>query len=567
MKNLPTAKLRIAHKLVSDKYYGPLYRACQSMSVLEEAGFFDDGLESGELNVCDNWLSTPVYKLVENIGRHANRRHKCQGLAVLLTTGAFSPIHKGHLAMMDSAKAAVEEKGFCVVAGYFAAGHDSYVSMKKDGEAALAAPYRNYLCELAVKDSDWLMNDPWASRYAPAELNFTDVLGRLEAYLERHISTNLKLFYVFGGDNSAFAQVFLKHGNGVCINRPRYEAVLKNIKNNLLVKKSKRTIFVEESDVDISSTAIRKGSLDLLPDTLNSAYQDVQKAYKADQIYEYVVRDDLRWATQDWNVPKEFVNEFKLGLVDIFTECFSVANKSLASPKVEIKIYDLEVQQHYVSTLLLSEKQVLNLDVCTNGGNKINVSRLFGLSGGQYSAQRLIARPGYPDINEQMQDLPIGNFLYLDDDIASGSTKRAIESLLPSRCKIYATKTLIEYSRKSDEHVRLPVYDMVDARDFLVGSKAAGLVVGLPDSTVTRAPYLWPYVSLNTRASIPLLNESDIAYKIWDLNKTLFKKYAPELTLKSADKQTQILFRYVGFKSNTPLWKICQWHMQKLHEF
>ena len=111
---------------------------------------------------------------------------------------------------------------------------------------------------------------------------------------------------------------------------------------------------------------------------------------------------------------------------------------------------------------------------------------------------------------------------------------------------------------------RLPVFDILDLRDFIVGSSNGGLVVGLPNGLVARAPYMVPYVSLVTRAKVPVLSEIDLSIKLWEMNENFFKSMKSSVRLKNTDKSFQILMNYIGFKPNTPLSDICAWHKKRL---
>jgi hypothetical protein len=110
----------------------------------------------------------------------------------------------------------------------------------------------------------------------------------------------------------------------------------------------------------------------------------------------------------------------------------------------------------------------------------------------------------------------------------------------------------------------LPVFDIVDFRDFIVGSRDGGLVVSLPDGFIARAPYMSPYVSLVTRAKIPASSEIDLSIRLWEMNEKFFEGIKPTVKLKDADKYFQRLMKYIGFKASTPLCDICAWHKKRL---
>ena len=98
------------------------------------------------------------------------------------------------------------------------------------------------MCQEMVKDSTWLMVDPWESIYSKTYLNFTDVLNRLELYLQKHVHKNIKVAYVFGADNARFMYCFKQFGLGVCIERKGYEKYFNETK---LALNNDRNIFIK----------------------------------------------------------------------------------------------------------------------------------------------------------------------------------------------------------------------------------------------------------------------------------------------------------------------------------
>jgi hypothetical protein len=81
------------------------------------------------------------------------------------------------------------------------------VGQKYNGTAAIPAEHRCAMVELACRNSDWLMCDPWAARYVEAEINFTDVVKRLETYLNQFVGAYFaQVLYVYGSDNEGFGE-------------------------------------------------------------------------------------------------------------------------------------------------------------------------------------------------------------------------------------------------------------------------------------------------------------------------------------------------------------------------
>ena len=108
----------------------------------------------------------------------------------MLNTGSYSPIHFGHLQMMELAYETLS-KDFTVLGGYFSPSHDSYVSTKYSGTAAYHADARIDLCENLIYGHPYLMIDPWEARYNDVPINFTNVIIHLKRLLSKYISAPL----------------------------------------------------------------------------------------------------------------------------------------------------------------------------------------------------------------------------------------------------------------------------------------------------------------------------------------------------------------------------------------
>src|SRR5688500_5587292 len=139
---------------------------------------------------------------------------------VLVTTGAFSPLHMGHISMMEQARLMLMDRGDIVVGGFIAPGHDSYVSTKRNGEAAMGAARRVEIARISVDGRSWMTVDPWPALYAEAEMKFTTILKRTDKYLQRHLPEHsIKVWYVYGQDNQGFKDAFIYKPGAVCVER------------------------------------------------------------------------------------------------------------------------------------------------------------------------------------------------------------------------------------------------------------------------------------------------------------------------------------------------------------
>ena len=209
-----TPRTTFAWKVLRDKYYSEIYREYKNEDLLVRAGFVPDPFTLEEIDFYNiDLLTTPFDKLKSNIDTIDNP-------IVLLSTGGFYPIHNGHIKMMEDARKVLTENGYDVVGGYLSLSHDDYISTKPyyiSDQYERVNEDREYL-----KNNDWLMIDPWESIYVRTSINFTDVIERLELYLQKYVSKKIKVAYVFGGDNVEFMYCFKKHGIAVCLNRNGY---------------------------------------------------------------------------------------------------------------------------------------------------------------------------------------------------------------------------------------------------------------------------------------------------------------------------------------------------------
>src|SRR5579871_4193151 len=90
----PEHEVRLAFKIARDNFYRPALLHYGSYRIIEEAGFFDDGLAPGAVEqISDPDLRvTPLAKISKNIvAASSDPAMMNMPWAVLLTTGAFAP--------------------------------------------------------------------------------------------------------------------------------------------------------------------------------------------------------------------------------------------------------------------------------------------------------------------------------------------------------------------------------------------------------------------------------------------------------------------------------------------
>jgi GNAT superfamily N-acetyltransferase/nicotinic acid mononucleotide adenylyltransferase len=529
--NDKTPRITFAWKVLRDKYYSEVYRKYQDEDLLIRAGFLLDSFTIDEVDYYNiDLLTTPFDKLKDNISNTKNP-------VVLLSTGGFYPIHDGHIKMMEEAKKTLTENGYDVVGGYLSLSHEEYVKNKPyytKNQYDRINDDRQYL-----KDNDWLMIDPWESIYLRTIVNFTDVINRLEMYLQKHIDKRIKVAYVFGGDNVEFMYCFEKQGLGVCLNRDGYNELFeetKKIKNN--------NMFFIDSIKEFSSLSSR--DLRKEENNVKSSYEDVGN---------YLIRNELLLPLVGLinNDNVKLVEELQVNFLNKFMKLLS----DCFDNKIPIKVINME-NQLINAYEYLKDKNTINLDSYFHGTFDLEVSRLFHISSYQNKYIDLIGRLGFETIEEQVSKIKAGDYILVDDDSVTGRTLNTIKEKLPSYVNVAGTYLLAN-------SITDKVFDVVDLRDFIIGVNNGGLVVKLPNGEICRAPYVMPYVNLVTRASIPPSKEKDFSIAIWKLNKDFYEKYNKNFKLKQADHNFRKLMKYVGFKDNDKLVDICKWHINKLY--
>lgn len=494
-----TIEQRYAWKALRDPDFRRLYMREPSINTLFRAGFFDDGLETP----IENWLTygpknacTPVHKL---------KLMDLNESFILITTGAFSPIHNGHVGMMDRARDLLVAQGKDVLGGYFCPGHDSYVSTKNGGTAAIPAGDRIHMAELALADTPWMV-DPWAARYAPCELNFTDVIRRLKTYLKAYFPYAVRFAYVVGSDNEDFSKAILGSGD-ICLVMHRTPE---------------------------SSTQVRGGAHDMLHPRVKE-YLDASPAKGV-----YQIRDD------------------KLGSDSLRNQVIELIGNAMSNHPIEILDVD---DQRRRATEILGDRQSISMDPFFTGTYNIGLSRIFPLAGSQYSSEAEIL-PRLSDGRNNtwdLQSIPKGSYVLVEDDVASGTTMNMAKAALAG-IGVEISEDLI---LSNLDTTPADVYDVVDARDFMLGQPFSGLAVKCSRGLRGRAPYMLPFVNLRSRAKIPARKEMQLSLDLWRANAA---NLDPNITLDQLSGESQVFMVSVGWGLRATLVDFCDFYIRVLEE-
>ena len=526
-----TADAQYACKALLDTDYRILYNKTQSTKALFDAGFFNDGLDKlvyqYESSKSD-FVTTPTHKLQANLEAYQKSGKVARNFAVLVTTGGMAPIHNGHVAMMEQAKRQLEEQGLFVLAGYFAPGHDSYVGQKYGGTAAIPAAHRCAMVELACQDSDWLDCDPWAARYMPGEVNFTSVVGRLGDYLGHQLNMVAPtVFYVYGSDNAGFSAAL--PNNSVCVERTA-----------------------------ISSKLAREGNHDHLDPKVRDYLLSWDQQDTGD--LPYLIRNEENEAIKQWDhiVPIEVLEKRRIQLQSTIRLGIAQVFKSLGH-KNKVHLMSISDQVTKAKEAVGGRKSI-SLDPFFSADQRIDSTRYFAVSQAQHSCMYRAQRPGFKTLREQANAIPAGDYVLVEDDTVTGGTIMSALSLLPSNVNIVDQVILSDFG----DYAGVEYYDVVDLRDFIVGSAHGGLSVVLGNGLKARVPYAAPYVSLRARAKIPAEAELEISRIIWQANVRFFQ--GTKLKICDACPSLHSLSEMIGFDPEDTMEAFCQWHVDRLLE-
>ena len=361
MKNMLT-QLEQA-KIAIDPYYSPLYEE-MGLDYILAAGFFFDNTPAA-FDVMTSML-IPCTPLL-NISKPTTTKH-----CIIITSGAMCPPHDGHIEMMAAAKLRLEKEGYEVLGGYIAPDHDNYV-FRKNAEYAVPAEERIFMTTKKIwqwEQQSWLSVDPWYGLFTPTDLNFTTLMHRTHEYLKKYLSLDTEVFYVCGGDRSAFSASFKHKGGCVVVARPGAEPPVSESNN----------VLIASLDNNMSSTELR-----------NRLYYKFNRFTPASKL-------TLR---EDGTPPIPFFDNY-------FN---SVSVSSLSNQKKALDGVDVS--------------RVISLDPLIKGDNYLQVSRDFDLYGHYKSGYYL------DDSNLELDESK--SYLIFDDDVYTGGTLRYAANYLKTK--------------------------------------------------------------------------------------------------------------------------------------
>ena len=142
--------------------------------------------------------------------------------AVLLMTGALNPIHLGHVAMMEQARALVTARGERVLGGWMSPSNDHYVQPKyrRKRSRAWPAAARLAMCQAAVAEHGWLGCAAWEASVPDRWPDFPEVVDVAHAWLTARRPGSV-IYYVCGADHHKHLSQGLGHPGKRVIVVPR----------------------------------------------------------------------------------------------------------------------------------------------------------------------------------------------------------------------------------------------------------------------------------------------------------------------------------------------------------
>lgn len=449
-------------KIKRDPFYNKLMEQYGEEFVVNAGYYPDSATEEFEIKDTIGIKCTPLNFMSAAL---KSAKKPC----ILLSTGSFAPIHSGHMAAMVNTKKKMEELGWDVVGGFFAPDHDEYISRKLKEQQIPIHERIEYIVD-AIKEYDWLSVDCWPGLFHHYAINFTDIITRLEMYVEMHYGIKIPIIFVCGGDYARFADTFLNKGYCAVVNRPGY--------NTKVSDEAMATgrVFIVNNEDDNSSTSVRKNM------TRKHKNRNVVLRLKSEA---------------------DFRNERTAAIYKAITKRFDRVVPVTAESQAE-SIKDFP-------------KNIITLDpLSSNIPKKFKLSRLYDYFGikqlGFTSRPNIFSAPLEYQLKQLSLDVKGAVYLH-DDDIHTGGTMVYAKKLLEDNGIEVAG--FISYTRSE------PNTETIDLRDFCAFEHDSGLVIK-DIHTNMRLPYVYPYVCPYIRASIP--DPLEFSIEIWEINIKHFEK-------------------------------------------
>jgi nicotinic acid mononucleotide adenylyltransferase len=121
-------------------------------------------------------------------------------VAVILTTGAMNPAHRGHAQLLHQAAARLEAAGYKVAGAYLSPTHDEYVQPKarRLKTVGLSNAFRLEVARRTVLHDDLVALSPWEC----SQDDFVD-FPQVSKACEMEFAAEAKVFYACGTDHAS----------------------------------------------------------------------------------------------------------------------------------------------------------------------------------------------------------------------------------------------------------------------------------------------------------------------------------------------------------------------------
>lgn len=499
-----------------DMWYRPLWDATGNIDVVVAAGWFEEQLDADGRRAVGEVANiiTPWHKLDFRDG---------VGNAVLITTGAFDPLHDGHVDIIEQAATHLRGCGYHITGGYLAVDHDHYVATKHADAAN--SHLRVNAAQQQLSDHQYLMVDPWPATWAPTALNFTTIIDRTRRYLHHHLNERfhdletsggtVHYFYVYGSDNNNFHRAFEAApdwSKAVCVTRGNIEAT------------AGPNVHTVTGRHVTSSTQLRHTGT---PTPTPKPAQGV-----------YMLRDDLTESLEQHTIEEAAVDAFRNELVRALDDAVGGRELVVVTP----------TEQQQLLNDVVDGRLVVSLDTWVAGDVQLGVSRTFHVADGQHVAGPVTERP---DIERVFDAVSVGagsRFVIVDDDICTGATVTHAANIIGQH-----PEQAISLGQLS-AGAGTTISDIVDARDFCVIAAAGGLVVDV-DGDICRVPYLHPAVSLLTRATLHSAHIDTFRQRLVDANVSLLT--GSGLVVGDLEPAQRRWWHLCGYTDSTPAVEVC----------
>lgn len=504
------------NNILEDPIYSDAYKVGVEYTQLVKSGWLNTGVGKSQR---EESLKLKTINVDESAIEDSIKEQMSP--TILFTTGSYAPMHIGHIHSIVKSYEYAQSNGMSVIKIIISPSHDSYVTNKNKSTKPYTLNSRlNMISETidsyfeAHSDKEHIKKlihiDLYESKMNEIPINFSDVLIYIQSQIKSQIGIQeekIQYGYIFGQDNMDFAKPFEyltdSQYHAFCIERQNES------KSFDKPTKAKNIHFIENNNYKfVSSTKIRKSI-------------NIKKQLNKNNKGQYFIRDDSSFIIKNW-VEKypEHKDLLKKSYQEFIQELQLVIQK-YSSKNLEFIISDLDTQKEIIERYVKNSINIINIDSCTNqikGQTSINYSRIFELGGLQNSSQNFYKRNGFKNSSIEKNK----KYYFADDDISSGSTMRMVEKKANHyQSEIIGVINLTKIYFEEKYKKPYECFDVVDTRDFLIGSFEGGLLCNIGDKK-TRFPYISPFVNLKSRANIE--EEQNFSKDLLEINKTFYQE-------------------------------------------